>query len=161
MDKRETQAALRILVAVARADGRVSPEEASAFEIEGGGAGAFVSLGDVDVEAEARRIATPDGRRATMDAAVAMATVDGHCSDDERALLKRIGRAFGIENVDPAISKWLDTLGPARDELETVERDFLHALAKSNDGVSDALYQSLVSEMRARRTEILSRALTG
>jgi hypothetical protein len=90
-----------------------------------------------------------------------MASVDGRCSDEERALLRRLGRAFGIDDVEPAVTEWLSTLEPARDALEAIERDFLHELAKSRDGLSDALYQSLVADMRTRRADVLSRALEG
>ncbi|WP_394847696.1 TerB family tellurite resistance protein [Pendulispora brunnea] len=98
----EGLAGLRILVAVAKADGRLLAEERTALEeaLEGVSLPDGVTLEtlleeETDVEAQIQRIVSPEARRQTYDAAVAIALVDGERVSQENAILDRMKAAFG------------------------------------------------------------------
>lgn len=162
MDRSEAQACLRILFVVALADGRVSPDEERALAILAGYGGDEAMPALLDVPAEVARIRSPAARRATFDAAVALATVDGRCSPEEHQLLEQLRVAFGIEDapsVDSSEAAWREELREPLQRLAAEEVDFLHAIAKERDRLSEEAYAAMVEDLRARRARILEDAL--
>src|SRR4051812_27428471 len=96
----EALASLKILVAMARADGVVHTDErrslAAALESLELPRGVTVDalLGeDVDVEAELRQLTSPEAREQIFRSAYFMAFADGTCTKDEQLLLDRIAEA--------------------------------------------------------------------
>ena len=90
-------AGFRILVAVARADGRLSDAERLALESAVGGddpaTAAFLNellTADIDLEAELAKLITAEDRRSVYEAAFVLAYADGQASVEEIDLLERI-----------------------------------------------------------------------
>jgi len=99
----EGLAGLRILVAVAKADGKLLQEEVNALEeaLEGLKLPEGVNLETLlrepaDVDAQIRLIASPAARLETYRAAVSISYVDGECSPTEQLILDRLKGAFSI-----------------------------------------------------------------
>jgi len=100
----EAIAAIRVVGAVARADGKISEEEKLAFRQtiaefnpglpEGVNVEQLLS-DDVDLDGELAKITSTIIRKAVYDAAIGMALVDGTASGEENEILKRIRTAFG------------------------------------------------------------------
>lgn len=99
----EVLAGLRVLVAVAKADGRVAPEERKSLEE----AFAEVRLPKgvtldgmlaeaIDLGTEVGRIADPDVRDSVYNAAYTLANADGHASPEELKALDRVREGFRI-----------------------------------------------------------------
>ena len=104
MNLEETRAALRVLVAVAQADGHIEPNETMALqqaivewapELANGGDVASLFATTVDVDAELQKITTPASKRAVFEAAIAMAVADGRATDEENRVLGRVREALG------------------------------------------------------------------
>ena len=96
-------ASLHVLVAVAKADGALHPEERKAIEA----ALADVELADVidaqelfddefDVDEQIALLSTAEARDETFRSAYSLAFADGDCSDEERALLERLREKLRI-----------------------------------------------------------------
>jgi len=99
----EALAGLRVLVAVAKADGSVSPEERRSLEdaLKGVALPKGVSLDGllaetVDLDAEIRRITDPAARDSIYNAAYTLAHSESGASDAERAVLDRVRDGFRI-----------------------------------------------------------------
>ena len=133
MNNEEITACVRILTALARADGDVVVEEETAIGIMAAESETdlewdFDSYVIVDVEREATLL-SPESRRAVFEAALVVASIDVHWSPEEHALLARIRDAFGITDafdLTLAEEEWFATMRGPRNELEEIERDFLH-----------------------------------
>ncbi|WP_394822620.1 YcjF family protein [Pendulispora albinea] len=104
----EGLAGLRILVAIAKADGKLMDEERNALEEALGevqlpeGITLDTLLDEpVDVEAQIERIVSPEARRETYQAAVNISMVDGDCDPSEKQILDRLEVAFGLEQPRP------------------------------------------------------------
>ncbi|MCA9583757.1 MAG: hypothetical protein KC657_00190 [Myxococcales bacterium] len=163
LHRNDTEACLRILLAVALADGTVTSDEERALGILAGVHDlpkADASL-IVDIPKEAARISSPEARRATYDAAIAMSEIDGHCTAEEHALLVTIGKALGFDD-PPGLTvrehAWHEDLDEPRARLASVESKFLHEMARA-DTMSNAAYAARVEELRAEREAILREAL--
>ncbi|MBX3206615.1 MAG: TerB family tellurite resistance protein [Labilithrix sp.] len=96
----EALASLRILVAVARADGTVHNDERKSLaaaleslELPGGASVEALLAEDVDVDAELRVLTSADAREQIYRSAYFMAYADGTCTKEEQALLDRIAAA--------------------------------------------------------------------
>ena len=100
---KEALAGLRILVAVAKADGRIDPEERKSLEE----AFSRVSLPadasldgmlseNIDIGAEVGRIADAGARDSIYNAAFTLAHADGHASPEELKALDRVREGFRI-----------------------------------------------------------------
>jgi uncharacterized tellurite resistance protein B-like protein len=163
MAPNETEACLRILFAVAVADGDVSADEERALAILAGYDGSPESLpGVLDIAAEAARITSLEARRATLDAAVAIAEVDGRCTREEHAVLERLRNALGVDETVPLEAvegAWHEQLLEPRERLAAAEVKFLHTLAAKRDAMSTADYAALVEDLRAERARILREAI--
>jgi len=99
----EGLAGLRILVAVAKADGKLLTEELNALEeaLDGVPLPDGVTLDtllreETDVEAQIQRIVSPEGRWETYQAAKGISMVDGEVAPSEKAILDRMKVAFGL-----------------------------------------------------------------
>jgi uncharacterized protein (DUF697 family) len=103
MQDHEGLAGLEVLVAMAKADGKLLVEEKRALEFclegitlpEGTTLDALLAK-DIDVDAALKTIAAPESRQEVFEIALAMANVDGHRAKEEDALLEKIRAAFGM-----------------------------------------------------------------
>lgn len=165
-DRNETEACLRILVAVAMADGTFTSDEERALGILASveGASPRDAPRTIDVAKEAARVRSKEARRAVFEAAVAMSEVDGACHPNEHALLVDLGRALGIEDAPKLAVKeekvWHDELAASRERLAEVEARFLKQIGSEGE-LSQAAYEALVRELREARQEILREGLGG
>lgn len=168
MDAAEARACLRILLAVARADGKVDTDEARAVELlaeKAYGAAAPQKNEAFDVDAEIAAVTSPVARHTTFEAAIAIAELDGKCTADEHRLINKLYDAFELGEdhvleVDEA--KWLNALRKPRKALEKATSDFLHAVsaAQEKGDLTEPQYERLVADLRKRRTELLEQALS-
>jgi tellurite resistance protein len=169
MESTESRACLRILLAVARADGHVDQEEARALEVLGElayGSAAPRKTDAVDLEAEIAAVRSPGARRTTFEAAVALAELDGKCTPEEHRLLERLQRAFALDTdleLGADEAKWSSTLREPRKRLATAESEFLRTVAdlQAAGDLSEPRYEQLVAGLRARRAAVLEGALSG
>jgi uncharacterized protein (DUF697 family)/tellurite resistance protein len=104
MMNEELFSGIKVLVALAQADGTIHAHERAAIEnaIDGSDlpAGETVAAlleSSIDLDAELARITTEDAKRRTFEAASAIVFVDGETTDDERTLLARIAKALGFD----------------------------------------------------------------
>lgn len=165
MERTEAEACLRILLAVARADGDIADDEARALEVLAGYHGdPDAAPAAIDLERECRRLRTAELRRTTFDAAVALAAVDGRTTPEEHALLERLRTALEVPTV-PELAKaegaWREQLREPLRKIADAEVGFLHSLASERDKLSDEAYLALVEDLRSTRTKILADALHG
>lgn len=122
MNETEGLAALRILIAVAKADGKLLDEERNALEhaLEGAELPSGIALesllaDELDLEAQIQRITSEEGRLETYQAAVGLAYLDGECAPAEAEILERLKFAFQI---DPQkASFWRELAAEAKDTL--------------------------------------------
>jgi uncharacterized protein (DUF697 family) len=100
MTDREALAGLRILVAVARADGVVKAEEreAIAAALEGRSETLDSVLeGKFDLGEELKSISSQQAKEQAYRSAYALANADGDCSEEEKKLLEQIRTGFGLD----------------------------------------------------------------
>lgn len=163
MDRNETQAALRLLLAVARADGTVSQDEERALEVASEKLGETVPAeGSIDLGTEAARLASREAKIATFEAAVALATVDGRCAPEEHALLERLRAALGLDLPLPVVereARWVERMREPRERMASAEIEFLHAMARKAEGVSSDEYRAMIDELHRARAAALHDAL--
>lgn len=102
--EKEALACLRILVAIARADGTVHNDERKSLaaaleslELPGGVTVDTLLAEKTDLEAELAQITTADAREQLYRSAYFMAYADGTCTKEEQALLDRIAEATGAD----------------------------------------------------------------
>ena len=165
----EAQAALRILLAVACADGQLASDEEHLLDVIADRlheeATSHVLDGAVDVEREAKRIKSAEGRRATFEAAVALANVDGTCSPAEHVLLGRLKAWLDLDaSLDLAAeeAKSAARVARVRQSLESATIDFLTRVRRASEGkdeIDPREYDQMVRELAARKHELLSEAL--
>lgn len=168
MDPTETTAALRILLAVACADGRLAADEENLLDVVAermNQAGAPHALdGAVDVAREARRIRSPEARRTTFDAAVALAAVDGECSPEEHALLLQLRDLLQVDaaiDLAAAERRSAERVARVRDDLDRATIDFLGRIRRAESGgdLPQEEYEELVHDLSRRKHELLAQAL--
>jgi uncharacterized protein (DUF697 family)/uncharacterized tellurite resistance protein B-like protein len=105
----ELLASLRVLRAMARADGVLHPEEWRALEeaiAQAGLEGVTMKTlfdGEVDVNAELSKLESEDAKRATYQSAYALAHADHTCTPEEEALLELIAERLGIAEHDRSL----------------------------------------------------------
>ncbi|MFO0734436.1 MAG: hypothetical protein U0270_01080 [Labilithrix sp.] len=109
----EVLAGLRIIGAVARADGKISKEERALFtqavselspKLPDGTAVEDLLTNDSDLEADLATVQNPAIRRAVFEVAYAMSASDGAVKE-EGDLLKQIRAAFSVKTEDDAIAQ--------------------------------------------------------
>jgi tellurite resistance protein len=163
-DPSEIGSVLKVLLAVARADGTVDDEERSALEFIGRRAG--VEPGDdldVDLDAELRGIRSPAARALTLRAALAIAAIDGRCSPEEHSLLERVHAAFGTEvgagTLVETEEQWLSRMDGARASVARATEDFLRALSRSGPSLDSVTYEQLLATLEIRKRRALEEAM--
>ncbi len=131
----EVLSGLKVLVAVAKADGVVHDNERLAIEnaLEGvelpeGTTVESLLASSIDVDAELAAIKSSDVKRQTFDSACALAYVDGEASEVERAMLEKVRKAFALgdqiaasERVKQALERAFAPLASGEDTF--VRRD--------------------------------------
>jgi uncharacterized protein (DUF697 family) len=125
MTQVETVASLRILTAVAKADGLLTAEEKDLIEcaledakLEGEVSLAGLLADEIDVGTECKKITQAESREAAYNAAYAMAVADGAASDSELKILDEIRVGLLIPNdratvLGRVIGEAKDTLLPS------------------------------------------------
>jgi uncharacterized protein (DUF697 family) len=123
MNEREAIAAIRIIGAVARADGKITDEERGAFReavadlnptLPGGTSAEQLLLEDCDVDAELAQVNSNIMRRAIFDYATAIAVSDGTTSEENK-ILARIRTAFALErDAGPSLFDQVNQRMPAK-----------------------------------------------
>ena len=110
MNDQEILASIRLLVAVAKADGHLHSEEQKALEaaLEGvelpEGTTLETLLGeDVDVEAQAAVLESQSSRVQAYRSAYSMAYADGKCTDEERELLEQLRERLVVPEGDASL----------------------------------------------------------
>jgi uncharacterized protein (DUF697 family) len=112
----EVLAGLRIIGAVARADGKISKEERGLFtqavtelspKLPDGSAVEDLLTRESDLDADLRIVTTPAVRRAVFEVAYAMSASDGAVKE-EGDLLKRIRTSFSVAADDDAIGQMVE-----------------------------------------------------
>lgn len=111
----EVLSGLKVLVALAKADGVVHENERLAIEnaldgieldtTDGQGTQAAIDsllASDVDLESELARIKNPRVKQQTFDSACAIVYVDGEASEVERAMLEKVRAAFELGDQEAA-----------------------------------------------------------
>jgi len=99
----EALAGLKLLVAIAKADGSLTPEERTVLEdslsgakLAGGTTSQALLDGSWDVESVAKEVTSQEGRDAAFSACFAMAYADRTCLPSEQVVLDRIGKAWAV-----------------------------------------------------------------
>ena len=133
MSNTEVLAALRVVGAVARADGKISEQERGIFRsavtefqptLDDGTAVEDLLTKDSDLEADIKAVTSPSIRRACFEVAYAMSTIDG-AAVEENEILKRIRDAYAVESGSSAIEDMLahnDDALPLAPTLDASER---------------------------------------
>lgn len=103
----ETFSGIKVLVALAQADGRIHVEERVAIENALDGAElpdrmtvARLLSAPIDLGAELSRIRSNDARKRTYAAACALVCADGEVSREERSMLARVASVFGLDDAE-------------------------------------------------------------
>lgn len=118
--EQEAMASFRMLVCVARADGKMSAEERATLEESLSGVpmpkGTSVQTlldEDLNLDALLRQIQSPEAREQAYQAAQSLANVDGYCSPEEAKLLERIKAELQIPEEKVSLTKRI--MGEAKD----------------------------------------------
>jgi uncharacterized protein (DUF697 family) len=100
----EVLASVRVLVAIAKADGKIHPNEEQAIsnalegaDMPGGVTAQTLLASNVDVDDALAVIKDPELQRRTLEAACAMVYVDHDASPDEKKLLEKVRSKFNLE----------------------------------------------------------------
>jgi len=95
---------IKVLIALAQADGTVHDDERIAIEnaldgeeLPGGATVASLLAAEIDLSVELARITSHEVRTRTYGAACALVYVDGHVSEEERVMLRRVCAGLGME----------------------------------------------------------------
>jgi len=143
ISENESLATLEFLVAIARADGTIDPAERAA--LEGAFSGATLPAGTslaqlLEAQLNTRdilaRVASPEARERTFEAAFTLAKADGTCSASEQALLDQARAAWGISTdkvsvLDRLVSEARDTVLPSN--IQAISDPTQRAAAISED----------------------------
>lgn len=165
LDATEASAVLKVLLAVAAADGIVDDEERSTLEAVAYRAGVEADDDpDVDLDAELRRIRSPAARQLTLRASFAIAAVDGRCSPEEHAILLRVHAAFGVPLAADALvsdeQQWIARMGGARTALTRATDDFLRELARGASSLDASAYEEMLGRLESRKRRALEAAVS-
>ena len=147
----EALAGLRVLVAVAKSDGRVDADERRALDDafsrvpNSGGADLDRLLDEaVDIDAELARIVDPAARDSVYNAAYTIAHADGHASDEELRLLDRVRDRLRIPKDRASLLGRV--IGEAKDTVLPSHIDPLHdPLLRANEIRKDTLKYSILT----------------
>jgi len=157
MERSEREAILRLLRGFAGADGRIRSDQERVLEAASGKLGvAGPTYGDaIDISLEATYVTSPKAKVAAFEAAVAIAMVDGACSDDEGAMLEKIHALLEVDipvSVAERAERWFKRLREARKRMADAEVDFLHRMTA---GIGAGEYRALVADLHRARVAAL------
>ena len=116
MNEQEARAAIRLIGAVVRADGKITDEEKVAFRdaVRAFDPGLVedttlerLLAEEGDIDADLAVIRSPIVQRAVFDAAYGISIADGRATDEENQLLARIRAAFSVEGEPSALAATL------------------------------------------------------
>lgn len=161
-ERAERDASMRVLMAIAQADGRMDEEESRTLGVLAEEVGAATPPNTpVDLDAELAKIRSAEARERVANAAHAIASIDGRCSPREHAVLERIHAAFG-RGGEPEIAlaeeEWGSRMAGARAAIDRATAEFLHAVAALGDAPNLA-YEELVNELNAKKRAALKEAV--
>lgn len=163
MSPAELRASLRVLLAIAQADGDVDANERRLLVSVADKMGAPLGGEEpVELDQELARITSPEGKEITFRAAVAMASVDGHCSAAEHDLLVKVRDALAPDDELPleAMEKrWSTRMRATRSRLDRASDMFLDQVASHKATLSKDEYAKLVLELDRKKTELLRDAV--
>lgn len=163
MSPAELAASLRVLLAVAQADGDVDSDER--LLLAGVAEQIDASLDSderVDVDAALAQIASPEGKAITFRAAIAMASVDGQCSSDEHALLSKIRDALAPDDelpLEAAEEQWRARMRKTRARLDRASDAFLDQVTSNKASLTKEQYEALVLDLDRKKTALLKDAV--
>jgi uncharacterized protein (DUF697 family) len=147
----EALAGLRVLVAVAKSDGRVDPEERKALEEafsrvpKSGGTDLDRLLDEpVDLDAELARIVDPAARDSVYNAAFTIAHADGHSSAEEHRVLDHVRERLRIPKDRATLLERV--IGEAKDTVLPSHIDPVHdPLLRATEIREDTLKYSILT----------------
>lgn len=172
MDPKETRASLRVLLAVALADGELDLEEKRLLDVV-----AQHQYEDDepppsrfdDARELARNLAqitTPEVRHLTWKGALAVALVNGACSKAEHALLERIHAALEPDEPIPEITlaerKYGERMAIVEQHIAEATKDFLHQVKSGPNGerLSQRQYDALATALVRKKRELYAQAMS-
>jgi tellurite resistance protein len=170
MPNGECAASLRVLVAMARADGRIHERERDVLDFLAKHALGMdvgeVGADAIDIEAECARIESDKMKRLTYSAAMIIADVDEERSPEETKLLGRIHAALGLHGVPegPFVSvAHRARMAQITKRLTEANAEFFRAVAKSSqDGALDPNdYMRLLADLEAKKTALMESIFGG
>lgn len=167
MTNDECMASLRVLLAVARADGQIHPREHDAIDVLAKttfGVAAPAHDDELDVEAECARILSDKAKRLTLSAAMVIADIDEERSPEETALLTRIHKALGLsgEAEGPLLkAAHRARMGLLTMKLSEAQAEFFRELTQlSKSGSMDAkAYEKLLDQLDRKKIALLESAV--
>jgi hypothetical protein len=156
MNRIEAGAQLRIITAIAQADGEIDPDEKVLLSEMGGDPSKAMER--VRLDDDLALLQSTAAKLQTLRAATAMAEVDGKCSKSERRLLERIAGQLGLATdagAQEEIENERANLAHMREELESATTAFLREVAAKGATLTQPAYEMLVRELdKAKRTII-------
>jgi len=122
MNETEGLAALRILIAIAKADGKLLDEERNALEHVLGGTALPDGItletllkDESDLETQIQLITSDVAKRETYQAEVGLAYIDGDCAPSEEHILERLKFAFQLDPIKHTF--WTELSAEAKDTV--------------------------------------------
>jgi hypothetical protein len=164
MNRTEARASVNILHAMARADGPSPLSQGWPIRVvaERLGVSGSKPPPETDLDAELRKVKSPEVRRLTLRAAFAIATGSGHSTPAQRLVLEKLYLALGDGTDRVAVeAAWRGRAAAAADALERATDGFLRQITIASDqrDLSIARYERLVAELELSKREIVGRVL--
>ena len=162
----EASASVLVLFAVARAraGGDLDEEDRRAIRLVAGATGVSASIAPaaVDVDGALARLTSPEARRLTLRAAIAIAAL-GAGIDPANAVLAKVRAALGEDGVDVVDEERGSTrrMARMRGELDDETDRFVREVGRASEGhtLSAQAYEGLVRELEQRKREVVAHAL--
>ncbi len=164
MEPAELRASLRVLLAVAQADGDVDYDERHL--LSGIGSQLDVRLRSderVDLSASLAALRSDEARELTFRAAVAMANVDGRCSPEEHSLLMRIREGLALPDAVPLEvmeEEWGLRMQETRARIDRISDAFLDEMAARETVLSQEAYERMVADLERKKAAVLRAAVS-
>jgi tellurite resistance protein len=163
MNPAELRASLRVLLAIAQADGDVDADERRL--LAGVAEQMDAPLGSderVDLDAALTEIKSDDAKEITFRAAVAMASVDGHCTEAEHALLVKVRDALAPDDeleLEAMEKRWSVRMRSTRAKIDRASDAFLDEVASNKASLTKEQYEKMVLDLDRKKTELLKTAV--
>lgn len=172
MDRNEARASLRVLVEVARADGKLAGDQRRLLDV--------VAIHEYEDDEPpesrfedgrdfARALATirsAEVRELTWKASLTLATLDGKCTKEEHEVLTRIHEALvpeePLDAVVEAEQAYFERVDEIRETMDQATLDFLHQMSSASGGgkLTQAQYEQLVTRLAQKKRELYAEALS-